>query len=262
MIHVTGLKPSASSSDLWCWREFDGAWWVHGRGEENRNVVATPSGWRRSWCRVSNMHSTTGQAQSTYAGTTQSSADAMGEYCGSWLREGYFHWIQTAQREMNWWSRCEYMLTVRPGRGLPRFTPPRATACVSLGALGRWSERAVWGHCGEGTASMSSKSHQSLPLSSWPMNRYATQQLQRAQYFSHILCCVTKKGMTCLSDQTINWKQPGDVGHRRETGGRLSGWSNRSEQHLPHGGESPLNTNRMQKARKKTTLVSQVVFIL
>lgn len=78
MIHVTGLKPSASSSDLWCWGEFDGAWWVHGRREENRNVVATPSGWRRSWCRVSNMHSTTGQAQSTHAGTTQSSADAWG----------------------------------------------------------------------------------------------------------------------------------------------------------------------------------------
>lgn len=79
----------------------------------------------------------------------------------------------------------------RVGRGLPRFTPPRTTACVSLGALCRWSERVVWGHCGEAMASTSSKSRQSLQLSSWPMNRYVTLQLQWANYVSRLCCCVT-----------------------------------------------------------------------
>lgn len=79
------------------------------------------------------------------------------------------------------------------GLGLPRFTPPRATACVSVGALLRWSARAVWGHCGEATESMSSKSPLSLQLSSWRMNRYATVQLQQATYFCHMSSwCVTK----------------------------------------------------------------------
>lgn len=57
--------------------------------------------------------------------------------------------------------------------------------------------------------------------------------------------------MAFLSDQTINWKQPGDAGHRRETGGWFPGWGNRSEQHLPYGGESSLN--RQNALRKKNT---------
>lgn len=154
------LKPSASSSDLWCWGEFVGAWWVHSRREANRNVVATPSGWRRSWCCVSNMHSATGQAQSTHAGNAQHIADEL----GSTLREGHTH---SRQRE-------DYVLTVCVCPVLfvlPRFTPLRATTCISLEAFSRWSERAVWGHCGEATASMSSKLARSLLLSSWPTNR-------------------------------------------------------------------------------------------
>lgn len=60
--------PPSVLVDLWCWWEFDGARWVHGWGEDNRNVVAPPGGWR--WCRrcVSDLHGSSGQAQSAYAG--------------------------------------------------------------------------------------------------------------------------------------------------------------------------------------------------
>lgn len=33
--------------------------------------MATPSGWRRGWCSVSNLHSTTGPSESSHAGKTQ-----------------------------------------------------------------------------------------------------------------------------------------------------------------------------------------------
>lgn len=54
--------------------------------------------------------------------------------------------------------------------------------------------------------------------------------------------------LTCLSDQTVDWKQPGDVGDWREAGGRLFSWGNRSEQHLSHGGECPGTTTSPGRA--------------
>lgn len=72
---------------------------------------------------------------------------------------------------------------------LVRFTPPRATACRSPEAFPRWSEREVWGHCGEETASTSSKSLQRLQLSSWPTNRLASLwQKAMGDFFFFFLC--------------------------------------------------------------------------
>lgn len=72
-----------------------------------------------------------------------------------------------------------------------------------------------------------------------------TSARKRWLFLSYFELFITR--MMCLSDQTINWKQPGDPGYCREAGGRISGWSNCSEQHLPHGGESPVNTDGMKE---------------
>lgn len=72
------LSELVSSTDLWRWGEFDGAWWVHGRREEDRNVVETPGGWRWSRGSVSNVHCTTGQTQGPNAGTMQLTQEGAG----------------------------------------------------------------------------------------------------------------------------------------------------------------------------------------
>lgn len=167
LLHGVGVAVSwnpVTSTDLWCWGEYDGAWWVHSRRKENRNVVATPSGWRGSGGSVSNLHSATGQTQSSHAGNVHL------------VNEGAESgWVDPQSMNTGKWKPPhEYVLTVFV---LNRFTPPRATACILLGALARWFERVVLGHCGEATASMSSKLPLSQLLSSWPMNRYVFTQV-------------------------------------------------------------------------------------
>lgn len=74
---VRGKRPyilpvAVFHSDLRCWGKSVGARRVHSRGEENWDVVATPSGWRWSRRSLENLHSTSGQTQSAHAGKSVS----------------------------------------------------------------------------------------------------------------------------------------------------------------------------------------------
>ncbi len=65
---ITEQYTSLSPIDIRCWWEPDGPWWVHHRGEADRDVVEAPGcRWRSRSC-FQNLHGPPGQTQSHDAG--------------------------------------------------------------------------------------------------------------------------------------------------------------------------------------------------